>query len=177
MNGERPSPAARPDAASHWARWLWVSALVIVADQATKAAILATIREGDGLALTPFFSLVLTFNTGAAFSFLSAASGWQRWFFAAIAVAAAAVIVVLLRRGGSAWYCTGLALILGGALGNLYDRLAIGRVVDFLLFHYAGWAYPAFNVADSAITVGAAILIFDSLRRRDDDPAHVAKGT
>jgi len=87
------------------------------------------------------------------------------------------VIVVLLRRGGSAWYCTGLALILGGALGNLYDRLAIGRVVDFLLFHYAGWAYPAFNVADSAITVGAAILIFDSLRRRDDDPAHVAKGT
>jgi signal peptidase II len=150
---------------------------VIVADQATKAAILATIREGDGLALTPFFSLVLTFNTGAAFSFLSAASGWQRWFFAAIAVAAAAVIVVLLRRGGSAWYCTGLALILGGALGNLYDRLAIGRVVDFLLFHYAGWAYPAFNVADSAITVGAAILIFDSLRRRDDDPAHVAKGT
>jgi|KBSSwiStaDraftv2_1062776.scaffolds.fasta_scaffold290445_2 signal peptidase II len=177
MNGERPSPAARPRAASHWARWLWVSALVIVADQATKAAILATIREGDGLALTPFFSLVLTFNTGAAFSFLSAASGWQRWFFAAIAVAAAAVIVVLLRRGGSAWYCTGLALILGGALGNLYDRLAIGRVVDFLLFHYAGWAYPAFNVADSAITVGAAILIFDSLRRRDDDPAHVAKGT
>jgi signal peptidase II len=153
-----------------------VSAIVIAADQATKAAILATIREGDGFAVTPFFSLVLAFNTGAAFSFLSAASGWQRWFFVVIAVVAAAVIVVLLKRGGGAWYSAGLALILGGALGNLYDRLAIGKVVDFLLFHYAGWAYPAFNVADSAITVGAAILIFDSLRRRDDDPAHVAKG-
>jgi signal peptidase II len=154
-----------------------VSAIVIAADQATKAAILATIREGEAVAVTPFFSLVLTFNTGAAFSFLSAASGWQRWFFVAIALAAAIVIVVLLKRGGSAWYGAGLALILGGALGNLYDRLAIGRVVDFLLFHYAGWAYPAFNVADSAITVGAAILIFDSLRRRDDGPAHAAKGT
>ena len=162
---------------SRWTRWLWVSAIVIAADQATKAAILAAIREGDGIAVTPFFSLVLTFNTGAAFSFLSAASGWQRWFFVAIAVVAAAVLLVLLRRGGSAWYSAALALILGGALGNLYDRLALGKVVDFLLFHYAGWAYPAFNVADSAITIGAAILIFDSLRRRDHDPAHVAKGT
>ena len=160
-------PTKRP---LHWARWLWISAIVIVADQAAKAAILATIREGDGVAVTPFFSLVLTFNTGAAFSFLSAASGWQRWFFVAIAVAAAAVILVLLKRGGSAWYCTGLALILGGALGNLYDRLAIGRVVDFLLFHYAGWAYPAFNVADSAITVGAGLLIFDSFRPRLKEP-------
>ena len=150
--------------------------MVIAADQATKAVILATLREGDGFAVTPFFSIVLTFNTGAAFSFLSAASGWQRWFFVAIAIVAAVVIVVLLRRGGSPWYNTGLALILGGALGNVYDRLTIGKVVDFLLFHYAGWAYPAFNVADSAITVGAAIVIFDSLRRRDDDPARVAKG-
>ena len=162
---------------SLWARWLWVSAIVIAADQATKAAILATFRDGEAIAIAPFFSLVLTFNTGAAFSFLSAASGWQRWFFVAIAVAAAVVILVLLKRGGSAWFGAGLALILGGALGNLYDRLVIGKVVDFLLFHYAGWAYPAFNVADSAITVGAAILIFDSLRRRDDGPAHAAKGT
>jgi len=166
----------QPQRASRWARWLWVSALVIAADQATKAVILATIREGDGVAVTPFFRIVLTFNTGAAFSFLSAASGWQRWFFVVIALVAAAVIVVLLRRGGSLWYYTGLALILGGALGNVYDRLTIGKVVDFLLFHYAGWAYPAFNVADSAITVGAAILIFDSLRKHDDDPARVAKG-
>jgi signal peptidase II len=169
-------PTAQAHRAARWARWLWLSALVIAADQATKAVILATIREGDGFAVTPFFSIVLTFNTGAAFSFLSAASGWQRWFFVAIALAAAIVIVVLLRRGGSHWYHTGLALILGGALGNVYDRLTIGKVVDFLLFHYAGWAYPAFNVADSAITVGAAILIIDSLRGRDDDSARVAKG-
>ena len=167
---------AKPQRRSRWASWLWLSVLVIAADQATKALILATIREGDGIAVTPFFSIVLAFNTGAAFSFLSAASGWQRWFFVAIALAAAVVIVVLLRRGGSLWYHTGLALILGGALGNVYDRLTLGKVVDFLLFHYAGWAYPAFNVADSAITVGAAILIFDSLRKRDDDPARVAKG-
>ena len=162
--------------APRWGRWLWLSALVIAADQATKALILATLRDGDAIAVTPFFSIVLMFNTGAAFSFLSSASGWQRWFFVAIAVAAAVVIVVLLRRGGSLWYQAGLALILGGALGNVYDRLALGKVVDFLLFHYAGWSYPAFNVADSAITVGAAILIFDSLRKRDDDPARVAKG-
>ena len=170
-------PTATKRSATRWAQWLWVSALVIAADQATKAAILATFRDGEAIVVTPFFSLVLTFNTGAAFSFLSAASGWQRWLFVAIAVVATLVILVLLRRGGNAWHGAGLALILGGALGNLYDRLAIGKVVDFLLFHYAGWAYPAFNVADSAITVGAAILIVDSLRRRDDSPARAAKGT
>ncbi len=114
---------------------------------------------------------MLTYNTGAAFSFLATASGWQRWLLAGIAIAATIVIVVLLRRGGSALYCTGLALILGGALGNLYDRLALGKVVDFLLFHYAGWAYPAFNVADSAITVGAALIILDSFRRQRNDAA------
>jgi signal peptidase II len=161
---------------ARWWRWLAVSAGVLIADQLSKAAIVATIREGDGTAITGLMSLVLTYNTGAAFSFLAGASGWQRWLFALIAVVAAIVVVTLLRRGGSALYCAGLALILGGAMGNLYDRLAIGKVVDFLLFHYAGWAYPAFNVADSAITVGAALLVFDSLRRRPDDPAHVAKG-
>ena len=158
-----------------WARWLWLSAAVIAADQVTKTAVLATIREGDGWAVTGFWSLVLTFNTGAAFSFLASASGWQRWFFAAIAVVAAIVIVMLLRRGGSAMYSTGLALILGGALGNLYDRLALGKVVDFLLFHYAGWAYPAFNLADSAISIGAVLLIADSFRRRHSDVAEIPK--
>jgi signal peptidase II len=160
----------------HWARWLWMSAAVIAVDQMTKAAIMATIREGDGRVVTGFFSLVLTFNTGAAFSFLASAAGWQRWFFAAIAVVAAIVIVVLLRRGGSATYCAGLALILGGALGNLYDRLALGKVVDFLLFHYAGWAYPAFNAADSAITVGAALVVVDTFWRRQPGTAGAAKG-
>jgi signal peptidase II len=160
----------------HWARWLWISAAVIAADQLAKAAVLATVREGDGWAVTGFFSLVLTFNTGAAFSFLASASGWQRWFFAVIAVLAAIVIVMLLRRGGSATYNTGLALILGGALGNLYDRLALGKVVDFLLFHYAGWTYPAFNLADSAITIGAVLLVADSFRRRHPHAAEVSKG-
>jgi len=160
---------------AHWARWLWLSAAVIAADQFAKAAVLATIREGDGWPVTAFWSLVLTFNTGAAFSFLASASGWQRWFFAAIAVVAAIVIVMLLRRGGSAMYSTGLALILGGALGNLYDRLALGKVVDFLLFHYAGWAYPAFNLADSAISIGAVLLIADSFRRRHSDVAEIPK--
>jgi signal peptidase II len=159
-----------------WRRWLWVSVLVIAADQATKAAVLAAIREGDGWPVTRFFSLVLTYNTGAAFSFLASGSGWQRWLFAAIAVVAAFVIVMLLRRGGSAVYCAGLALILGGALGNLVDRVALGRVIDFLLFHYAGWSYPAFNVADSAITTGAALLIIDSFRRPRRDRTEATTG-
>jgi signal peptidase II len=153
-----------------------VSAGVIVADQVTKAAMLALVREGDGVAVTPFFSLVLTFNTGAAFSFLATAAGWQRWLFAAIAIGAAILIVVLLRRGGDALYSAGLSLILGGALGNLYDRLLLGKVVDFVLLHYERWAYPAFNLADSAITVGAALLILDSFRRRHRDSAEAPKG-
>jgi len=155
---------------AQWWRWLGVSLAVVVADYLTKAAILAAFRPGEQLALTGFFSLVLAFNTGAAFSFLAAADGWQRWLFAAIAVVASGVLVWLLRRGGAALFCLGLALILGGALGNLWDRLTIGKVVDFLLFHYAGWAYPAFNVADSAITVGAGLLILDSFRHRRMEP-------
>ena len=166
-----------PYATVRWPRWLVISAGVIAADQLSKAAVVAAIPEGGGWIVTRFFSLVLTYNTGAAFSFLASGSGWQRWLFTAIAVVAAIVIVSLLRRGGGAVYCAGLALILGGALGNLYDRLAFGKVVDFLLFHYAGWAYPAFNVADSAITVGAALLIADSFRRRQRDRAEAAKET
>jgi signal peptidase II len=165
-----------PAVSARWTRWLWLAAGVIAVDQISKAAILAVLREGDGRAITSFFSLVLTYNTGAAFSFLATASGWQRWLLAGIAIVATIVIVVLLRRGGSALYSTGLALILGGALGNLYDRLQLGKVVDFLLFHYDRLAYPAFNVADSAITVGAALIIFDSFRRQRDDAARSAKG-
>jgi len=152
-------------------RWLALSAIVIVADQLTKAAVLTSFRPGEQLVLAPFASLVLAFNTGAAFSFLADADGWQRWLFTAIAAAAAVLIVWLLRRGGDRLYLGGLALILGGALGNLYDRLTIGTVVDFLLLHYRGWAWPAFNVADSAITVGAALLIVDSFRARRRDHA------
>jgi signal peptidase II len=114
----------------------------------------------------------LAFNRGAAFSFLAGADGWQRWLFTAIAIAASVFIVWLLRRGGSRLYLLGLALILGGALGNLVDRLWLGQVVDFVLLHWRGWSYPAFNLADSAITAGAALLIVDSFRqRRADAPA------
>jgi signal peptidase II len=146
--------------------WLAVSAVVIAADQISKSLLIDTLHPGDERVLTSFFSLVLTFNTGAAFSFLRDAGDWTRYLFSAVAIAVAGLIIWLLRRGGDAWYCTGLALILGGGLGNLWDRLTLGHVVDFLLFHWQHWYYPAFNLADSAITVGAAFLIFDSLRPR-----------
>ncbi|HET9046381.1 MAG TPA: signal peptidase II [Casimicrobiaceae bacterium] len=156
---------------TRWYRWLWVSGAVIVLDQVTKAAIVAVFRPGEEMPLTPFFSLILAFNTGAAFSFLAGEAGWQRWLFTAIAIGACALMLWLLKRGGSRLYCVGLALIVGGALGNLYDRLVLGHVVDFLLFHWRGWSYPAFNVADSAITCGAAALIIDSFRQRHHEPA------
>ena len=160
---------------SRWWRWLLLAALVIVADLATKAWITTLFREGQELPVTSFMSLVLAYNTGAAFSFLAGAAGWQRWFFAAIAVAASVFIVVLLKRGGSRMFCLGLALILGGALGNLWDRVTIGRVTDFLLFHYQGWSWPAFNVADSAISVGAVLLILDSFRAHPRAAAPAAR--
>jgi len=155
-----------PVRAPRWYLWLLASVAVVVADQITKAAMLSAFRPGEFKSLTSFFTLVLSFNTGAAFSFLAGESGWQRWLFAGIAAAATLLIVWLLHRGRDAWYSLGLALILGGALGNLWDRLTMGAVVDFLLFHYRGWFFPAFNVADSAITAGAALLILDSFRHR-----------
>ena len=151
--------------------WLVLSATVVAADQLAKALLIATFHPGQERVVTPFFSLVLTFNTGAAFSFLRDAGDWARYLISGVAVAASILIVWLLRRGGDRWYCAGLALILGGALGNLWDRLTLGQVVDFLLFHWKHWYYPAFNVADSAITVGAALLIIDSLRPRRKDRA------
>jgi signal peptidase II len=157
-------------ATARWWIWLWLSAAVVVIDQASKSAIKAMFRPGDEQAVTGFFSLMLAFNTGAAFSFMRDAEG-ARYFFSAIAIAAAALIVWLLRRGGDHWYCAGLALPLGGAIGNLWDRLALGHVVDFLLVHWQRWYYPAFNVADSAITVGAALLLLDAFLRRHDHQA------
>ena len=160
-----------------WHAWLAVSAAVILADRVTKAGVLAAFRPGEQLVVTPFFSLTLAFNPGAAFSFLANHDGWQRWLFTGIAVVASVLIVWLLRRGGSRLYLCGLALILGGALGNVWDRITIGMVVDFLLFHWRGWSYPAFNVADSAITIGAALLIIDSFRMRRGAPAGSAKSS
>ena len=147
-------------------RWLWLSVAVIVLDQVTKQAILASFRPGEEKALLPVLSLVLAFNPGAAFSFLAGADGWQRWLFTGVAIVACAFMLWMLRRGGSRWLCGGLALIIGGALGNLYDRLTLGHVVDFILVHYRGWTFPAFNVADSAITLGAIALILDGFRQR-----------
>lgn len=164
------NPAARSVnmPAPNWWRWLLLSGVIVVLDLATKAWITVVLREGQEFPVTSFFSLVLAYNSGAAFSFLAGAGGWQRWVFAGIAIAASVFIVWMMRRGGSRLLCLGLALILGGALGNLWDRVALGHVTDFLLFHYAGWSWPAFNVADSAITIGAACLILDTLRPRRD---------
>jgi signal peptidase II len=159
-----------------WRKWLLLAAMVIIADQATKFLIVASFSRGEELPITGFMSLVLAYNSGAAFSFLAGAPGWQRWFFAIIAVIASAFLIFMLKRGGNRVQSAGFALILGGALGNLWDRIAIGKVVDFLLFHYGSWSWPAFNVADSAITVGAALLILDSFRqRRNDAPIPATK--
>jgi signal peptidase II len=145
--------------------WLAIAAAVIVLDLVTKAVVQGRFEPGERLQVTGFFDLVLVFNRGAAFSFLSDAGGWQRGFFIAVAVAASVLIVYLLRKhADERWFAFGLALILGGALGNLWDRVVLGHVVDFLLFHYRGWHWPAFNVADSAITVGAIVLVVDGLR-------------
>jgi len=147
------------------APWLAIAALVVVADQVSKSAISASMRLGEVREITGFFNLVLAHNRGAAFSFLSDAGGWQRLLFIGIAVAATTFIVVMLaRHSGERLFSIGLALILGGALGNLWDRIALGHVVDFLDFHAFGWHFWAFNLADSAITVGAGLLILDSLR-------------
>ena len=147
--------------------WLALIAAVIVLDQGTKIAIARLLSYGERKEVVHgFFDLTLLYNKGAAFSFLSAASGWQRWFFTAIGVAAALFIVVMLAKHSSQrLFSTALALIAGGALGNVIDRLVHGHVIDFLLFYHRGWAFPAFNVADSAITVGATLLVLDELLR------------
>src|SRR3989442_3088106 len=136
--------------------WLAVAAFIAVADQGSKHGMGASLRPGEVREITGFFNLVLAYNRGAAFSFLSDAGGWQRVLFIGIAAIAVAVIVTLLaRHPGERLFCTGLALILGGALGNVWDRVALGHVLDFLDFHAFGWHFWAFNVADSAITAGA----------------------
>lgn len=153
-------------------RWLSLSLLVVVLDQITKFWIDSTFQYGDGIALTSFFNLVHARNSGAAFSFLAGAGGWQRFFFIGIATAASILIVYLLRKhAAERGFCFALSLVLGGALGNLIDRVRFGYVVDFLDFYYAGWHFPAFNVADSAISVGAALLIWDSLRSQKKSTA------
>jgi signal peptidase II len=145
--------------------WLWLAAVVLVLDQASKLVVQAYfVPYQDVVAVTPFFNLVHVHNPGAAFSLFADQGGWQRWFFLAVALVASGVILWLLAgTRGRAPFCIALTLILGGALGNVIDRLAYGHVIDFLDFHVAGWHWPAFNVADAAITVGAGLLIWDGL--------------
>ena len=146
--------------------WVALAALVILIDQATKALVERAFDFGDVRPVTSFFNLVLTYNKGAAFSFLASASGWQAHFLTGIGIAASAFILYLLaRHGHQRLFSFALALILGGAIGNVIDRLAYGHVIDFLDFHAAGWHWPAFNVADSAIVGGAMLLILDELLR------------
>jgi signal peptidase II len=153
-----------------------VSLAVIAADLATKAWVSAAFRLGESLVVTPFFNLVLLHNTGAAFSFLAGAGGWQRWLFIGLAVGISAVLLWMLRREhGNALAAWALALLLGGAAGNLWDRVRLGYVVDFIQLHAGGYYWPAFNVADSAITVGVAMLIWDSFR--DSRAGRPAAGT
>ena len=143
-------------------RWFAAAAAIVALDQLAKALVLARFAPGERLELTPFLNLVLAFNKGAAFSLLAQAPGWQTPVLIAIALAAAAILSVLIVRNlGKRLLCTGLALVLGGALGNLIDRVRLGYVVDFVDLHAAGWHWPAFNVADSAITVGAVLLVVE----------------
>ena len=146
--------------------WLGIALLVILIDQFSKTLILGAFQHGDSRSVTSFFNLVRVHNTGAAFSFLAGASGWQRWFFVGLGAVAAVFIVWMLRsHGGQRLFSWALSLILGGAIGNVIDRLLHGYVVDFIQVHAAGWYFPSFNVADSAITVGAVLLILDELMR------------
>lgn len=157
--------ASAPPASTLW-RWLGWALFLFVADQLIKQLILTNYRLGEGTYITSFFNIVRAHNTGAAFSFLADAGGWQRWAFTGFGLLASAFIVWQLRANPQQkLFCFSLASILGGALGNVIDRLMHGYVVDFLDFHWAGWHFPAFNLADSAITVGAICLIVDELLR------------
>ena len=157
--------------------WLWLSLLVLVIDQATKLYFNNALTMYQQIVVIPdYFSWTLAYNTGAAFSFLADGAGWQRWLFALIAVVVSAVLVVWLKRLGrnETWLAVALALVLGGAIGNLYDRIVLGHVVDLILVHLQNRHYfPAFNVADSAITVGAVMLALDMFKsKKSEDPVH-----
>ncbi|PQZ86580.1 MULTISPECIES: signal peptidase II [Pseudomonas] len=150
--------------------WLVLSVLVLVIDQVSKAHFEGSLQMFQQIVVIPdYFSWTLAYNTGAAFSFLADGGGWQRWLFALIAVVVSAVLVVWLKRLGrdDTWLAVALALVLGGALGNLYDRIALGHVIDFILVHWQNrWYFPAFNFADSAITIGAIMLALDMFKSK-----------
>jgi len=146
--------------------WLAIAVAVVLLDQLTKTLITRSFQLNDVRTITPFFDLVRAHNTGAAFSFLAGASGWQRWFFIGLgAVAAVFIVWLLARHRDQLLFCWALALVLGGAVGNVLDRILHGHVVDFIQVHWGGAYFPSFNVADSAISIGAVLLILDELRR------------
>lgn len=146
--------------------WLLIALAIVIVDQTTKQYIDQSFNYAERLAVLPFFDLTLLYNPGAAFSFLADGSGWQRWFFTGIALVATILIVHLLRKHPEQkLFCASLSLILGGAIGNVIDRLVHSHVIDFLLFHWRGAYFPAFNVADIAITCGAILLILDEILR------------
>lgn len=160
-----------PSSAATFGRWLALAALVLVLDQASKAWVLASFRPMESHIVTPFFNLVLVFNSGAAFSFLAGAGGWQKWFFVVLALGISLWLLMLLRRHAPERLLpAALSLILGGAIGNVVDRLRFDAVVDFLDFHLAGYHWPAFNVADSAITVGVALMLWHQFRFGKESP-------
>ena len=165
-----PKPPAPAGEGKSGLSWLWLAALVLVLDQITKVLVMNQLAAyQDMIPLTGFFNLVHVHNTGAAFSLFADQPGWQRYFFLAIGLGASALMFYLMRQTrGRPLFSIALALILGGAVGNVIDRALYGHVVDFLDFHLAGWHWPAFNVADAGITVGAALLVLDSLRRPDE---------
>ena len=149
--------------------WLWLSGAILLVDQLVKYRIVDTFYLYEQVSVIPsFFSLTLAYNTGAAFSFLSDQAGWQRWFLSGVAAVVSILLVSWLRRMNrdEGWQACSMALILGGALGNLYDRVAHGYVVDFLLVYYDRWYFPSFNLADVAITMGAAMLVLDMFREQ-----------
>lgn len=173
MSDDKHSVTAGLIAGRNSLRWLYLSAAIVVLDQITKWLVVENLYVFERIFLIPLLDLVRYHNTGAAFSLFAGEDGWQTWFF---------TVVALIVSGGIVWYqwslprrgcrtlATGLALILGGAIGNVIDRLLYGHVVDFILIYYQEWSWPAFNVADSAITVGVTLIIFDSLffeRRRE----------
>ena len=159
----------------NWYSWFSISAFIVALDLCTKHLVQQAFDYGDRLTVTSFFELVRFHNEGAAFSFLADAGGWQKWFFTAVSVVAVVVITYLIikhskiKHPSQKLFCWGLALVLGGAIGNLYDRVTLGYVVDFLYFHIDDLYWPAFNVADSAICVGVALLLWDSFRQDKKD--------
>jgi signal peptidase II len=147
-------------------KWLWLSGLIVLADQASKMIIESQFQFAQRLKVLPVFDLTLLYNKGAAFSFLAASDGWQRWLFTAIGIIASFIILALMRKHqAQPRFMCALSLILGGALGNVIDRVWHGQVIDFLLFYWRDWYYPAFNVADMAITCGALLLVLDEILR------------